>query len=56
VDAVYVTGVYTSDDNPFLEAKFKTLKYHSDFPDRFGSTEDARLFCLEFFPWYNDEH
>jgi putative transposase len=47
---------YTSDDNPFSEAQFKTFKYRPDFPERFGSIEDARLFCREFFPWYNDEH
>lgn len=47
---------HTSDDNPFSEAQFKTLKYRPDFPDRFGSIEDARLFCREFFPWYNNEH
>jgi putative transposase len=47
---------HTSDDNPFSEAQFKTLKYRPDFPDRFGSIEDARLFCRAFFPWYNNEH
>jgi len=47
---------YTSDDNPFSEAQFKTLKYMPDFPDRFGSIEDARLYCKNFFPWYNTEH
>ena len=47
---------YTSDDNPFSEAQFKTLKYRPDFPERFGSLEDARVFCQAFFPWYNDEH
>lgn len=47
---------YTSDDNPFSEAQFKTLKYRPDFPDRFGSIEDARLFCRSFFAWYNNEH
>lgn len=47
---------YTSDDNPFSEAQFKTLKYRPDFPDRFGSIEDARLFCRTFFTWYNNEH
>jgi putative transposase len=47
---------HTSDDNPFSEAQFKTLKYRPDFPDRFGSIEDARLFCRTFFPWYNNEH
>ena len=47
---------YTSDDNPFSEAQFKTLKYRPDFPDRFGSIEDARLFSRTFFTWYNNEH
>jgi len=47
---------HTSDDNPFSESQFKTLKYRPDFPDRFGSIEDARAFCRLFFPWYNDEH
>lgn len=47
---------YTSDDNPFSEAQFKTLKYRPDFPDRFGCIEDARAFCRTFFIWYNNEH
>ena len=47
---------YTSDDNPFSEAQFKTLKYRPDFPERFGSLEDARVFCQAFFSWYNGEH
>lgn len=47
---------YTSDDNPFSEAQFKTLKYRPDFPDRFGCIEDARMFCRTFFAWYNNEH
>ena len=46
----------TSDDNPFSEAQFKTLKYRPDFPERFGSIEDARVFCQAFFSWYNGEH
>jgi len=45
-----------SDDNPFSESHFKTLKYRPDFPERFGELEDARAFCADFFPWYNDEH
>ena len=45
-----------SDDNPFSEAQFKTLKYHPEFPERFGSIEDAGNFCRFFFPWYNTEH
>ncbi len=47
---------YTSNDNPFSEAQFKTLKYRPDFPQRFGSIEDARSFCRTFFRWYNHEH
>ena len=47
---------HTSDDNPFSEAQFKTLKYRPDFPQRFGSIEDARSFCQSFFHWYNQEH
>ncbi len=47
---------HTSDDNPFSEAQFKTLKYRPGFPDRFGSIEDARAFCVDFFDWYNNDH
>jgi putative transposase len=47
---------YVSDDNPYSESHFKTLKYRPDFPDRFGSLEEARRFCQEFFSWYNQEH
>jgi putative transposase len=47
---------HTSNDNPYSEAQFKTLKYHPKFPERFGSLEDARSHCREFFHWYNDEH
>jgi transposase InsO family protein len=47
---------HTSNDNPFSEAQLKTLKYHPLFPDRFGSLEDAQLFCRGFFPWYNYKH
>ena len=46
----------TSNDNPFSEAQFKTLKYVPDFPERFGSLADARAFCHRFFPAYNHEH
>jgi putative transposase len=45
-----------SNDNPFSEAHFKTLKYAPAFPDRFGGYEDALAFCRGFFPWYNHEH
>jgi putative transposase len=47
---------YTSDDNPFSEAQFKTLKYRPDFPARFGCLEDARAHCQRFFHWYNHDH
>lgn len=47
---------HLSDDNPYSEAQFKTLKYRPDFPERFGSLEDARAFCQSFFTWYNAEH
>jgi putative transposase len=47
---------HVSDDNPFSESQFKTLKYRPDFPDRFASIQAARLHCVDFFPWYNDEH
>lgn len=47
---------YTSTDNPYSEAQFKTLKYRPEFPDRFGSLMDARAFCQPFFRWYNSEH
>jgi putative transposase len=47
---------YTSTDNPYSEAQFKTLKYRPEFPTRFGSIEDARDFCQVFFNWYNTEH
>ncbi len=47
---------HVSDDNPYSEAQFKTLKYRPDFPDRFGSIEDARVHCRQFFRWYNHEH
>ena len=42
-----------SDDYPFSEAQFKTLKYRPYFPARFGAYEDAETFCRRFFPWYN---
>ena len=47
---------HVSDDNPYSEAQFKTLKYRPDFPDRFGCIEDARAHCQAFFHWYNHEH
>ena len=45
-----------SNDNPYSEAQFKTVKYHPGFPGRFGSIEDAKDFCRDFFTWYNAEH
>lgn len=47
---------HVSNDNPYSEAQFKTLKYRPDFPDRFATIEAARLHCQTFFRWYNDEH
>ena len=45
-----------SNDNPYSEFAFKTLKYRHEFPDRFGSIEEARSFCQQFFHWYYTEH
>ena len=45
-----------SDDNPYSEAQFKTLKYHPGFPDRFSNQDAAIAYCRSFFPWYNGEH
>jgi putative transposase len=47
---------YVSDDNPYSESQFRTLKYRPEFPDRFGCLPDSRAFCLDFFQWYNEEH
>lgn len=47
---------YTSTDNPYSEAQFKTMKYRPGFPERFGSIEVARTFCRPFFDWYNHTH
>ena len=47
---------YTSTDNPYSEAHFKTLKYRPEFPARFDSIEQARAFCRSFFDWYNHQH
>ena len=47
---------HVSNDNPYSEAQFKTLKYRPEFPDRFGSIEDGRAFCVGFFDWYNNKH
>lgn len=47
---------YTSTDNPFSEAQFKTMKYRPEFPDRFGCIQHSRSFCGPFFGWYNHHH
>jgi len=47
---------HVSNDNPFSEAHFKTLKYSSGFPDRFGSIDESIAFCRRFFGWYHTEH
>ncbi len=47
---------HVSNDNPYSEAQFKTLKYCPAFPGRFGSIEDANAFCTQFFTYYNHEH
>jgi putative transposase len=47
---------HVSDDNPYSESQFKTMKYRPEFPDRFGSIEHARAHCQAFFPWYNAQH
>src|SRR3984893_2391163 len=47
---------HVSNDNPYSEAQFKTLKYRPGFPARFGSIEAARAHCQAFFPWYNTQH
>lgn len=47
---------HCSNDNPYSEAHFKTLKYRPQFPERFGSIEDGRAFCRRFFRWYNERH
>ena len=47
---------HVSNDNPYSEAQFKTLKYRPDFPGRFGALEDARAHCTQFFRWYNTDH
>lgn len=48
--------LHVSDGNPFSESQFKTLKYRPEFPERFGSIQDARAFCQSFFPWCNTKH
>ena len=50
------TRPHTSNDNPFSEAHFKTMKYRPDYPDRFESLTDARAWARQFFQWYNQSH
>lgn len=47
---------HTSDDNPFSEAHFKTMKYRPDYPDRFASLAEAQVWARQFFTWYNEQH
>jgi len=47
---------HVSNDNPYSESQFRTLKYRPEFPDRFGCIQDSRAFCQGFFHWYNGEH
>ena len=47
---------YTSNDNPFSESHFKTMKYQPQFPKNFGCAQDAKAFCRHFFDWYNRDH
>jgi transposase InsO family protein len=47
---------HTSNDNPFSESHFKTMKYQPQFPQRFGCIQDAKTFCRSFFSWYNQDH
>jgi putative transposase len=47
---------HVSDDNPYSEGQFRTMKYRPEFPDRFGCIQDSRAFSQGFFRWYNEEH
>ena len=47
---------HVSNDNPYSESQFRTMKYRPSFPDRFGSIQDARAFAVNFFRWYNEDH
>ena len=47
---------YVSDDNPYSESQFRTMKYRPEFPERFGCIQDSRAFCQQFFKWYNEDH
>jgi putative transposase len=55
VEASY-SRPYVSNDNPYSESHFKTMKYQPGFPQRFGSFEDAEAHCRAFFEWYNNDH
>jgi len=56
VSAAGWSGNCSSNDNPYSESQFRTLKYRPEFPDRFGCIQDSRAFCQRFFRWYNGEH
>jgi putative transposase len=47
---------HVSNDNPYSESGFKTLKYRPNFPSTFDSIEEARRHCVQFFNWYNNTH
>jgi putative transposase len=47
---------YVSNDNPYSESQFKTMKYRPQYPKRFGCIQDARAFAVDFFYWYNEQH
>ncbi len=47
---------HVSNDNPYSESQFRTMKYRPSFPARFGSIQDARAFAVDFFAWYNEQH
>jgi putative transposase len=47
---------HVSNDNPYSESQFRTMKYRPEFPERFGSYQHAHAFCGQFFGWYNGEH
>jgi hypothetical protein len=55
-DGVCDSRPHVSNDNPYSEAQFKTLKYRPAFPARFASIDAAGAHCQEFFPWYDNEH